>query len=794
MKTLLKKFLNQLFILMFTFTFVNIDVAVTKSEMSASFISIGIHSVYAEEEAKEEAGEVNENSGISRDKDGIASKEQVLNLEKIKGNGDIWTLITMIVVAMSLKSMVSMCSKKTIDMYLAIAGGVAFIIGEIIAVSEFKKKKHKSLSVTLREDGEIENKQVQMLEEQKKSYEEISKAAGTKIGLQKAANVAFAAAAAWAGVSWAMQTAKEAACGSALIGGAAESMGATAAACTSALSAEQLAIANDMKPAPSSTKAIEKEGYFTTLIAGSATCNMAAAASCEDLSVKAMEDMAICLPGAVGYSTPDENVLDYPTFFAENFNIDKENLSLEKLSQASSINSENSIEELMQPYQFASFVDKSQPLYNFNEKPIQKDDEGDLEFYIRTREEGRYLSGKLSSMSVNEFDELQMAFPADSEFESGFSDILLTAADKGMDLLVPKANAAGVLTSLGLTAAVAAIVWGFITKEIVVIDLWVSTPKTRFAGFSAMALLSIQARKATEEIKEAADDNAKKIGNILAKMKKLENLEVTSLAANYQQMAIPSPININNDGAGGTTISDKPTPCIVPGSKSGTCGSLQKAVEKDVAFSSLPSTLSQVSSLAGGLGDGLVGTTSLSGATLGKASELGSKLGAIQDLNKNIKKKINKLRKDNGKKPVDFDKQEKRFMAMVKKAMRPNRNSSSTKDLLAAFGGGQIQDKKTSDEKVKDDKSTGPGSSSKSTASRSRRSKKSGLNFSFGDDLKNEGAAFEEALDENAAKAAAMGLDEESEDDIHLNKQVSIFKIISVRYLKSGYSRLLEEE
>ncbi len=816
MKKLLKKILSQFIILMFTFTFVNLDVAITKSDMQASFIQIGVKSTYAgvDEEHQEfqEAVETQResNSGIKRDEDGIASKEQVIDLKGGKNSGDIWTLITMLGLGIAAMSLLKMCQKFTGDIMLAAAGGLAFIIGEIIYVSEFKKLRKKRLSATLREDGEMENKQVQTLEEQKGSYEDMIKAAQTKITLQTAAAVAFGAAAAWAGITKLRQTTEEAACISTLSSLAAtyaatpEPTGATkamAAACGAGTKTCVSEEAFSKVPMPSSGKSAKITGFMATLKGFSTAC-VGADTTCFAYEADKLAELGVCMPLKVSESKPNKNTLDVKKFFAKNLKLDNLNLSLPVMGNNDPKEDELSnlfgrgVEDVMQPHQFASFIDKSHPLYNLSTKSIKKDNESELQFYIRTREEGRYLNGKMASMSLNEYSELNAAFPKNSENQAEFSDILMTAAKKGMDLVFPQAHAGLFdLNMLGITGAVVGIVWGVVAGSMGTIDMWIATPGTRAIGFAAMSAFTLMALNTTKKIKSTAEENRDKLNTVLTKMKKLSNVSVASIGGTYQQMAVPNLLPLNGNPT--LPLNPKPTPCLVDGSKPGSCASTKSGIEKDQSFISLPSGLSQIASQAGSMADGMVGKTYLSGGTLDTAANLASQQNAISKLNEKIKKKLNKLRKDKGLRPINHNKMNKQFAAMVKRSMRKGLKGSSASDLMAAFGGGGAAggDSKASDGEKQDDVAS--PDAVKVGAVNFGKGKKSGLNFNFDDGNNNtnledlDTSSLEDSMAANQAKADDL---EETGDDIHTNVKVSIFKIISVRYLKSGYSKLLEEE
>lgn len=129
----------------------------------------------------------------------VAFSQTVKTTEKFKfekiNEEDLLATITMLAVGVIAGKMAANCTPVTMDIGIAAAGGIAFVAGEI--VSNIKMKAiidEMTINVTMSSDGKQDEAQMARLKDLKKSYEEAKDAIETKIILQKAAAVAFAAA------------------------------------------------------------------------------------------------------------------------------------------------------------------------------------------------------------------------------------------------------------------------------------------------------------------------------------------------------------------------------------------------------------------------------------------------------------------------------------------------------------------------------------------------------------------------------------------------------------------------
>ena len=198
-----------------------------------------------------------------------------LKLDAVTDSGMMATL-TMIAIAVVVIRLFK--CKWTTDMMVAIAAGVIFLAGEVIAAFKLSKAmKDQEVEIKRDDKGQIDQKQIETLQSLKKSYEEAKKTASFKKTLQMAAAAAFAIAAIIAGVNYLTETVAEKACTAALV--------TSATACISAGNAAAASVGGAAAAPP--------------LLAGGAAANTAAATN-ETISAAAI------VPGpSAGHETAD---------------------------------------------------------------------------------------------------------------------------------------------------------------------------------------------------------------------------------------------------------------------------------------------------------------------------------------------------------------------------------------------------------------------------------------------------------------------------------------------------------
>jgi hypothetical protein len=283
-----------------------------------------------------------------------------------------------------------------------------------------------------------------------------------------------------------------------------------------------------------------------------------------------------------------------------------------------------------------------------------------------------------------------------------------------------------------------------------------------------------------------AKENIRKIDKIISDLEtlkagvKIQEKEEQYILLNNFPVGFDQDIKLNPDPS-------VTTDCLTGGGSS-TCPPLPDNFKGMPGFSDLPDSFKSVVSQTVKFGNGLGGKNSFSAETLSNASALGGKLGAITKLKKSIQTKINNDLKKRGKPTIDFDKNGKNLWANLKSKTADILKSKnmSPGTFLAGTGLSPISDAGAAVAKMPTENKKAMPSGATALPS-SAGAKEKGLDFDF----KETPAA------QAAAVASGDSVHNEKFDigtnDISTNSSESIFQLISNRYLKSGYPKLLDE-
>lgn len=355
---------------------------------------------------------------------------------------------------------------------------------------------------------------------------------------------------------------------------------------------------------------------------------------------------------------------------------------------------------------------------------------------------------------------------------------------KMVDLFLPKAEA-GWVSMLGLGAGVTT---AFLTAQNVVgrtIDTYLFTPGGRIIAWGVMWTAANMGAKATGKEIEKIERHIKKIDQILADYKKLKdgikaaNVIITQVSMPAFHAQQEEAIRVNSDPK-------VRTDCFI-GSGNSNCPSISNHLVGMPGFGNLPDSFQTLGSQVAGIGDGLNGTNAISGSTLAAINQYGNNQGAIKKLTDSLKKKLNDSLAKNKQPQMDFDKNEKALLTKLKAntAAALKGSNMSAGSFLASIGLSPVSDAKAAIAAVPAPKK--PSSSAAGSIGAPSQEKGLGLDF-------NEAPAGETG---NLAAAAGGTQGDEKFDigsnDINTNSSESIFQVISNRYIKSGYPRLLEE-
>ncbi|GEM_PF-6923867 len=721
--------------------------------------------------------------GVSKDENGVATKSGTVTLKNKKSNF-LLDHLAMISMGFITFKTVSACQPRPMDVILAGAGGVIYIGAELYSFNAFKDlKAEDKIAYTSKEDGENDT-QIEMLQAQKKGYEDIAKTAKMKSTIQLAAATAYGAAAVVALLKSQQWRVSASTC---------------TAACTQAAGVAEEAVKNT-PGIPSTIKAADLYAacaakQSAVAIASSnpvtgAACTAAASTCAIDASMCATE-VAICKPGAFSVldmlgDTGGESVDALQKFAQEGLKLPGIGQILNDEFMANVVK-ETYVLELQNKLNIPNYIDKANPFFDLNKK-MEFDEtnfETQVNSYARNRDMSRFFQGELASTSVESFNNFknslyEIELNSDS---SSLSDNLKLAINNGIDLIVPSANANSMSVMLG---GAIGIFIGINKLNVTWVDTMIATPGYRSMVWTAAAGLAFTASSSSKKIQESAEGNATKIQKIIDKLSQQGVKTASSLGGS--QLSIPSQIPYSIKGNAALSLGTAAVPCADKDGTNG-CGSLQSGIESSTSFASLGGSFGTLAGTAGAAADGITGSNTIPSSAVDGLVELSNNNNAIKKKLDEVQRKFNKALEDQGKPALDFDKLNDNILAKLRKNTNAVLSGSgkSAADVLAAIGPVGSDD---SEEKKVAAAAPAESSKLKMTAGKSKK-----VNGGFRLDLENEGSNDGLNADEVLAnQKAANAINGEAQDDIVANKDVSIFKVISVRYLKSGFNKLLEED
>ena len=354
--------------------------------------------------------------------------------------------------------------------------------------------------------------------------------------------------------------------------------------------------------------------------------------------------------------------------------------------------------------------------------------------------------------------------------------------------LFPEAKASW-LPMFGLTGSTLASFFLITGETAVQVDNFIFAPKNRAIAFGGLALVALNASRSSDNTIDKLDENIKKIDIILSDMHKLaKGVKTQNISA--QNAAIttvnPGAVNVGSYSTNGTTKSQ----CMSNNSTEN-CASLADQLKSMPSLTNLPDSFKNIASQSVSMAEGLSGTTGISGSTLSTAEALGNKQNAIAKVLKNQQATLEKL--SGGK--LNFAKEQNKFLdgmrARVKKGLM--KSGMTATGFMASIGASPIDSSSSKDDDKKLAKgtplSTGNVVNTAATGDADTEKEKEALKLEFKD---------ETPVVEGDTLYAAGGSGKPEYDmktnEISGEYGPSLFEVISRRYIKSGYPKLLEEE
>lgn len=704
------------------------------------------------------------------------TKQKSEQMETQSG-GDFMNIITMMAMGYILsRQVITYMAFPPVptDVMVAAGSGIIYVGGEIYALNAYKKMKDDKIDYVVTEDGSANEDQIEYLNKQKESYQDVIKTAKTKKMIQLGAAAGLLGAAALSYFMEANEMNQELQC---------TLCGPNTVAAFSAYYTSKTTPLASLAKAPSlitategltAACALDIAEICTASMGTSCTVQLNAQKSCVALTPIMQNDLAAGPLTMVA----DSNSLDGKLM---NGLVEPKILAqvMQEFNEAPI--ETKSARDHLEKYGAIDLFKKGMVFSNIDDTKLTPKD------YFVSREMNRYFDGEVSSSSIDEFTNFsrEISIVEDMAGEFGMKTFMKLAMQEGLDLLIPNSYASGFM---GMTGAALAVGVAMVLSLSTTFDLWMAVPVHRAIVYGGMAAAAYVSTRSIDNVIKKAEGNIEKIDSIIKKLlyygteKKNDGSYKMLSQGSFKPFDKGRAINISD----GTTKMS----CVVEGSKPGACGSLGGAIKNSSTFASLPNGFATTIGSIGDSADAFQGSSTLKSGTLASLDTLGGKNNALSKIVKDQQKKLNSQLAKAGKKPIPFEELSNKFRAKMNKAVQDTLNNKgmTPEGFLASAGvAAPIEVQK---EKAQEVAAVNTEALKNAGLVDSKANANSGMSdFKF-TDLDSEESNGMEATDD---AVAALNESRESQDDIIKNKDVSIFKVISTRYLKSGYPRLLEE-
>lgn len=703
-------------------------------------------------------------------------RAESVKTEKINDK-DLMGTLTMTVVGVLTKRMYTY--KPTTDIWLAVAGAVTFLAGEVMAFIGLKDVlKGMEEQITRDKAGNVNKEQIESIERLKKTYEEAKKTANTKKMLQMAAAAAFAAAAVAAYTMAAGDLA-------------------TLTACTTGIS-----------------------GALTSIATLTAQCEAEASSPSPPTSAMGnacLAEIAVCTPTINTYQT---------SLMAYELNRQATAPSAPALSTVNG-------QEAALTGQLAS-VQGTCPLRTKASAGILAGGCSSLVAKNLMGESGGL--GLVTSIAHNNNMLKDLPFMYKQEFlKKGISERQIASviesntpkADgflmKIVDVFFPQAKAE-LFSAMGIASSLAI---SFLLATSVTlgpaIDMFMLIPQKRAIVWGILSGLTFAATTSTNNVISQIESNIKKIDEILKAMYAMAD---GATGTNIDKTGMPSPtgatqstlkpaINgaanaINYEAVDLSNAVNGTLPCGT-GEEGQKCKPFDDVVKELPSYAGLNTESQlQLSSIMK-TADGMSGKTTISAATLNNASKLAGQSNALKSaMDKARAASAESLKKSGSK--FNIDAESKKLSDQMEKAINDNLKKSNTNaaGMVASLSGGKFGGGSATANTSASDAAARKAEADELAAALARAKAGAGganaINLNSGtsdkmdlgltgvDNGSNGKMSAEELAAFNAAAKKSTGNidDYDIKNDISKDTGANIFELISNRYQQSGYPRLFK--
>lgn len=354
----------------------------------------------------------------------------------------------------------------------------------------------------------------------------------------------------------------------------------------------------------------------------------------------------------------------------------------------------------------------------------------------------------------------------------------------------------GIVSSLAIGYII-----GTATNLGLMIDVIMFSPMNRAIVWGIFSALTLAASSATDDVIKKLEENIAKIDGILKEMNKLTNgnagTNVAAAEKDKEKKSSEKPVLVDVQANGDVLFSSSEAqqnlPCVA-GPDSAKCDSFMEKLKKSPDFINFsPEMKDMVMQIARGVGH-INGASSVTAGNIGAINTALKDAGSVQNMLAKKQKEVQTLLKKNGSKfnfAQESEKFSKSLRAMMEKGLKEKKMSA--REMSALMGTGALSAKIASkDETLK----TISKDVAKKASAPTHVGALAGNHLPSPAATSVPGVTMKDGLEtapENANAGDANDKYEINNLDIVTDKNESIFVLLSNRYLKSAFPRLLDK-
>jgi hypothetical protein len=371
--------------------------------------------------------------------------------------------------------------------------------------------------------------------------------------------------------------------------------------------------------------------------------------------------------------------------------------------------------------------------------------------------------------------------------------------EKLLGLVMPSAHASNMSLLFGVGGVAAGLMVS--TSLGAMVDTVLFTPMKRAVVWGTLAFLTNQAAASSQDNIDTINGQIAKLDAIMNAMKSngtgssgtSSGSSATSSTATNSSSANSNNLNGSGENAYRITTPDGSNLPCATGSGNSNCASLNQAIQNSSGYKSLPVNLQGIAGQLGGFIDKVTGQRGVSADALLSAGSMAANIAPMQAMLGNAKSSLNAQLLKAGKPQLNLNKAQADLLKQLNKATESalQKAGMSVGGMMASMG--------------KSGTGAGSGSGSAGTGEAKTSFAKAGANLgaagakgAFG-----KGSSLTPIKDDSKSGAdAAAGVAnagnandqyEVNNGDISTDSKTSIFTVISERYIKSAYPKLLVE-